>query len=334
MKANHEFWNKVDYWTPEEFVALSFDKDPKSITKKYVEAGQFGGMYLSEFAILQFPIKYLERLELLERSLAEKNVNNASIENIRMKPQNCIKWAKDKKIKLPDELLSFYDAPTKQIKGSSMTELPKNLHYNVKKVIKYIDDQLDQSCGDEINISIDMFGNNPHYLFEGFEMTGGNNLNFSNTSEKMSEILLKMEQEFALILIQDRVKNMLGDIYNFKIKVSKDFKSRTRHLFETNSSQDGVNLEIEKLKLQLQEKENEIEKLKKEKPLGISEKKSLLRMIYGMAIGGYGWKPESAKNSATSDITDDINKNCYKQITDDTVRKWLKEAKQIAGLED
>ncbi len=49
-----------------------------------------------------------------------------------------------------------------------------------------------------------------------------------------------------------------------------------------------------------------------------------------MAKVGYSWDPKASKNSAISDITNDINTSCDKPITDDTVRKWLKEAKKLA----
>lgn len=62
------------------------------------------------------------------------------------------------------------------------------------------------------------------------------------------------------------------------------------------------------------------------------ERKSLLKMIYGMAIGGYGWNPDSKKSSTVKEITDDITRNIAKPITDDTVRKWLKESKQLASV--
>lgn len=67
-----------------------------------------------------------------------------------------------------------------------------------------------------------------------------------------------------------------------------------------------------------------------EKPIIETERISLLKMIYGMAIEGYAWDPESSKSQITTEITRDVNQNCHKPITDDTVRKWLKEAKQLA----
>lgn len=66
-----------------------------------------------------------------------------------------------------------------------------------------------------------------------------------------------------------------------------------------------------------------------EKPLGVLDKKSLLQMVYAMAIKGYGWKPDSKKSPVPKEITTDINLTFKNPITDDTVRKWLKEAKEF-----
>jgi len=332
MHANYEFWNKADFWTADEFVALSFGKEPKHINKKYVEANQSGGRYISEFVKLQFPIKYFERLELVERSRAANPRNvYLPIEEVKLNPKDCIKWAQDKGIKLPDELLKI-DKKLKQTNSPSMPKLPAKVHSNMVKVIKYIDDQLEQSCGDNVELSVMIFGKNPNYVFEGFELLSSDNimLNFSNVSEQMYKILLKLQTELHLISIIGRTPNPYGTISSFKIIVSADFKNRTQHLLEDDNEDSAT----EKLKAQLQEKENEIEKLKKGKPFGANEKKSLLRMIYGMAVEGYVWKPDATKSSVPTEITADINKNCNKQITDDTVRKWLKEAKQIKDSED
>jgi len=75
--------------------------------------------------------------------------------------------------------------------------------------------------------------------------------------------------------------------------------------------------------------ENENKALKEEKPLGVTERKSLLKMVYGMAIGGYSWDPEASKSATPNEIMQDVNKNSNHPINDDTVRKWLKEAKKL-----
>lgn len=57
--------------------------------------------------------------------------------------------------------------------------------------------------------------------------------------------------------------------------------------------------------------------------LGVKERESLLKMVVGMAIGGYGWDPHASRNSATTEITDDLVRAGV-PLDVDTVRKWLK----------
>jgi hypothetical protein len=65
-----------------------------------------------------------------------------------------------------------------------------------------------------------------------------------------------------------------------------------------------------------------------EKPLGETEKKSLLRMVIGMAICGYKYDPSKLKNEATSEIRCDLD-SVGISLDDDTIRKYLKEAAQL-----
>jgi hypothetical protein len=56
-----------------------------------------------------------------------------------------------------------------------------------------------------------------------------------------------------------------------------------------------------------------------------SERKSLLKMVLGMAIKRYGYNPSDKKNSAVSMIVRDLELMDIR-LTDDTVRNYLKEA--------
>lgn len=64
---------------------------------------------------------------------------------------------------------------------------------------------------------------------------------------------------------------------------------------------------------------------------GTRERDTLLKLIIGMAVGGYGFKPQDARSKVPSEIASDVNKLGL-SLTDDTVRKWLKAAKaQLPG---
>jgi hypothetical protein len=56
-----------------------------------------------------------------------------------------------------------------------------------------------------------------------------------------------------------------------------------------------------------------------------SERSSLFKLILGMAIAGYKFNPQAEKNSAISDITEDLQKLGI-GMSDDTVRKWINKA--------
>ncbi|GEM_PF-4970756 len=59
-----------------------------------------------------------------------------------------------------------------------------------------------------------------------------------------------------------------------------------------------------------------------------SERKSLLKMILGMAVGGYTYNPDQKKSNVPKEIADDVAK-VDMSIDPDTVRKWLKEAANL-----
>lgn len=62
-----------------------------------------------------------------------------------------------------------------------------------------------------------------------------------------------------------------------------------------------------------------------EKSLGNRERETLLKLVIGLAIKGYGYDPSAQKNTATKEITDDLA-DLEIFLDTDTVRKYLKEA--------
>ncbi len=67
---------------------------------------------------------------------------------------------------------------------------------------------------------------------------------------------------------------------------------------------------------------------KPEKPLGAKERDSLLKLVIGMAVKGYAYKPKAAKNAATKEIADDLRLMGL-SLDEDTVRKYLVEAREL-----
>lgn len=62
-----------------------------------------------------------------------------------------------------------------------------------------------------------------------------------------------------------------------------------------------------------------------EKPLSTTERNTLLKLVIGMAIEGYKYDPQATRSTIPTEISGDLAKLDI-SVTDDTVRKWLKEA--------
>jgi len=68
------------------------------------------------------------------------------------------------------------------------------------------------------------------------------------------------------------------------------------------------------------------------KQLGAKERESLLKMIIGMARGGYVYDPKLKRTSVPQEIASDLAKNGI-ALDVDTVRKWLREAAEFLPRE-
>lgn len=64
-----------------------------------------------------------------------------------------------------------------------------------------------------------------------------------------------------------------------------------------------------------------------EKPLEGKGRASALKLILGMAIGGYGYDPKATRSPIPKEIADDLLLSGI-TLTDDTVREWLRVAAQ------
>ena len=62
-----------------------------------------------------------------------------------------------------------------------------------------------------------------------------------------------------------------------------------------------------------------------EKPVHPRERNTLLRLVIGMAIYGYGYNPQSKKNTAVKEITSDLARAGL-DVSEQTVRNYLNEA--------
>ena len=68
------------------------------------------------------------------------------------------------------------------------------------------------------------------------------------------------------------------------------------------------------------------------KQMNTRSRESLLKMVIGMAVGGYAYNPELRRSPTTKEISDDLLKLGL-SLDEDTIRSYLKEAKQILPRE-
>lgn len=64
------------------------------------------------------------------------------------------------------------------------------------------------------------------------------------------------------------------------------------------------------------------------KALGTRERETMLKIIICMAVKGYVFDPKAARSDRINEIVGDIGK-CGLSISDDTVRRYLKEAAEL-----
>lgn len=66
----------------------------------------------------------------------------------------------------------------------------------------------------------------------------------------------------------------------------------------------------------------------REKQLGARERESLLKLVIGMAVGGYGYDSTARRSEQITAITDDLAQAGI-SLDADTARKWLREAAEL-----
>jgi hypothetical protein len=100
------------------------------------------------------------------------------------------------------------------------------------------------------------------------------------------------------------------------------------------AERDGARADLEKARANARTTATELSELRGErdslaamvdKPFPIRERDSLLKLVIGMAIKGYTHDPAASKSNAPKEIADDLA-SLGMPITDDTVRKYLKQA--------
>jgi hypothetical protein len=139
---------------------------------------------------------------------------------------------------------------------------------------------------------------------------------------KRNRIDFPAELEAAVLAHGHQVRDW-KDEYSEAIKVAEHWK---RLYEDTNATLARATQELGRSEALLEaQHQGRADRTAAEKPLGSRERDSLLKLVIGMAVAGYKFDPEAAKNQATAEIASDLER-LGMSMHCDTVRKWLGEA--------
>ncbi|WP_454748592.1 hypothetical protein [Ciceribacter selenitireducens] len=116
--------------------------------------------------------------------------------------------------------------------------------------------------------------------------------------------------------------------------MKENSKFQEEYSAKANGTIAGYQTLVESLKAKNKELSEAPDRLQKDeansgkRDIGARERDSLLKLVIGMAMGGYGFNPTMARNSATADIETDLAIRGI-PLDADTIRKYLNEAKAL-----
>ena len=115
------------------------------------------------------------------------------------------------------------------------------------------------------------------------------------------------------------------------IRENTSFVAKMREEQETLTQKSARKVELETKNAELSARIADLESAKShepEKPLGPRERDSLLKLVLGMAIRGYGYDPKAGRSGTAREIASDLQVSGL-ALDDDTIRKYLTEAKEL-----
>jgi hypothetical protein len=107
--------------------------------------------------------------------------------------------------------------------------------------------------------------------------------------------------------------------------LKKQYADKEQEMAVLNQCRDALLRRVSGLEEQLQQAGS--------KHLGTRERDSVMKLIIGLAIGGYRYDPTAARNDAIRDICSDLSLSGL-PLDPDTVRKWLREAAELLPRQD
>lgn len=252
--ADFEYWAKMSTWTIDEAVALSFGKNPKYASWKYIQ---------SIANVSQFARDYAAKREIVVRAKEAGQLRDFTYPNV------FLAWAKRMRLAVPGELLKEVEALGIQIADW------KTLYDNqVAEKERY------QSAISEVRTA--------HLADQ------------KSHSKNLAKVV--EDQKFFMAQANAVIEKRDGIIAAKEARVEA-LLSRVEELEAKPATVGG-------------------------KGLGAKERESFLKMVIGMAIDGYGYDPKAARSPISKEIADHLALVAL-PLDEDTVRKYLNEAKQL-----
>jgi len=119
------------------------------------------------------------------------------------------------------------------------------------------------------------------------------------------------------------VESGLKEVDPYAFELNNEFNNKDHRLFYSKKWLPDASVFV--VRTQSLQKMHETFSDQSEKPISTTERNSLMRMVIGMAIKGYGYDVQAAKSAIPKQIEDDLAELGI-AISDDTVRKYLREA--------
>jgi hypothetical protein len=126
-------------------------------------------------------------------------------------------------------------------------------------------------------------------------------------SRKAQDITAQTKEQNKLL--QDQVVNVTNALKELTIKTGELVHERDELIGEVIKLQQAASVH-------------------EKNPLKPKAKESLLKLVIGMAIDGYGYEPQATRTSTAREIAGHLAEQGI-LIDEDTVRKWLNEAKEV-----
>ena len=174
-------------------------------------------------------------------------------------------------------------------------------------------------------------GRNPSIVTEDRIEDDRTDSKISNTLRKIL-VLFERARQAGSLNRSNSPKKLIDWLELKHIDMPERLKELTLQFSETPYTMSAENRRLKERIAELETNPIAVESLitekSPEKPLGSRERESLLKLVLGMAVDGYGYDPKATKSIQVKAIADHLLTRGL-SINEDTVRKYLNEAKVL-----